>query len=131
MRIFRRREPFGTPDRERLLRGHPIRNEAITWEDRGEYIRVTVPRTKSWKARLLSILFIVPRERVFELDAVGSEVVRLCDGKKTVRKIADHLAETLKLNRREAEAALLGYLSMLVKRGIVGVAIPERRSRKR
>ena len=62
-----------------------------------------------------------------ELDSLGSEMVRLFDGKRNVEQIARHLANTRKMKRREAEVALLRYLQVLVKRGIVGLAVPEKR----
>ena len=76
-------------------------------------------------------MFTIPKEKVVELDEIGSDVVRLCEGKKTVREISDHLAKKLNLNRREAEASLLTYLNALVRRGVLALAVPEKqRGRK-
>jgi hypothetical protein len=124
----RRKEP---PSRERLLRGVPVRNEVAEWSELEGKTRISIPRTPTWKSRALSLLFHVPKEHVIELDEIGNEVVRMCDGENTVKEIARRLAKKRKLDEREAEAALLQYLQMLVKRGVIGIAIPPERRKGR
>ena len=130
MRWFRR-GPKEPPSRDRLLRGVPLRNEAAEWRESEGRTRVSIPRTATWKSRALGLLFHVPKEHVIELDEVGDEVVRMCDGKNTVKEIARRLAKKRKLDDREAEAALLHYLQTLVRRGVIGIAIPPERKRGR
>lgn len=126
-----RRSPKEAPSRERLLRGVPVRNEAAEWSEKEGRTRVSIPRTATWKSRALSLLFHVPKEQIIELDEIGDEVVRMCDGKNTVKEIARRLAKRRKLDDREAEAALLQYLQTLVRRGVIGIAIPPERKRRR
>jgi len=130
MRWFRRRQKE-SPSRARLLRGVPVRNEAAEWGESEGRTRVSIPRTATWRSRALGLLFHVPKEQVIELDEIGDEVVRMCDGQNTVKEIARRLAKKRKLDEREAEAALLQYLQMLVKRGVIGIAIPRGRKRRR
>ena len=127
MSLWKRRENIVS--RENLLRSRPVRNLAVDWENQGKTIRVKIPRGNSWRARLLSFLFFVPKERVVELDELGTEIVRLCDSKRTVAQLSEHLARTRKLNRREAEVAILRYLQLLVKRGILGLAVPGKKGK--
>jgi len=126
-----RRRPKEAPSRERLLRGVPVRNEAATWEEKDGRTRITIPRTPTWKSRAVGLLFHVPREQVLELDEIGEEVVRMCDGKNTVKEIGRRLSKKRRLDEREAEAALLQYLQKLVQRGVIGIAIPPKRKRGR
>jgi hypothetical protein len=125
-----RRRPKESPSRERLLRGVPVRNEAAEWRESEGKTRISIPRTATWKSRALSLLFHVPKEHIIELDEVGDEVVRMCNGTNTVKEIARRLAKKRKLDEREAEAALLQYLQTLVKRGVVGIAISGGRKKK-
>ncbi len=58
-----------------------------------------------------------------EADALGVEVLDMCDGQKTVRYIADSLARRHRINPKEAEAAV-GLLHHQVDDGDVR---PQRR----
>lgn len=127
---FRRRrgEP---PSRERLLEGVPMLNRNVRRGETSGRLRLTVPRNRTWLTRVLGLVFHIPREQVMELDAIGEEVLRLCDGRRTVKDIGRRLAQSRQLHEREAEAALLQYLRALVRRGVIGIAIPQRRKRKK
>jgi hypothetical protein len=124
----RRKEP---PSRERLLRGVPVLNQMVEWQEHEGKVRLTIPRTGNWKTRILSLLFHIPKEHIVELDSVGEQVIRLCDGRRTVKEISRRLARSRHLNQREAEAALLQYLEGLVRRSIIGIAIPPPRKHRR
>ncbi len=90
-------------------------------EDGG--IRLTIGRRTDWWARALAVVFPIPRQRHIELDAVGAEVWRLCDGENRLRDMIRALAERHKLTRAEAEWSLRTYLRDLGKRGLVGFAV--------
>ena len=108
-----------------------MRNRSVEEAEHGGRLRLTIPRTKNWITRPLSLLFHVPSEQIVELDPLGEEVFRMCDGRRRVKEIARELARRKHLNEREAEAALLQYLEGLVRRGIIGIAIPPQRKRRR
>jgi len=82
-----------------------------------------VERRGEWWARVLSMVFPIPRERIVELDGVGGEVWKLCDGEKTLREMTRALQERHKLTRAEAEWSLRTYLRDLGKRGLVGFVV--------
>jgi hypothetical protein len=73
------------------------------------------------------ISWIVPRrkERRFVLDRLGSEVWRLCDGRRNVEAVIDAFASEHELTFHEARVAVTSYIRSLVKRGVLAVAMPE------
>lgn len=117
-----------------MLSSRPARNEAVDWErnDSGE-VRITITRQETWKIRLLSKLFYIPRKRNITLDEVGTEVWQMCDGRTTVGQMIQSLSEKYQLNRKEAEVSLLEYLKTLAQKRFVGFLVdgeqaPSRRS---
>ncbi|WP_300158746.1 PqqD family protein [Solidesulfovibrio sp.] len=60
--------------------------------------------------------------RTVELDAMGSAVWRLIDGRRTAGEIAAALAGRYRLDPREAELAVAEFLRQLGRRGAVAVA---------
>ena len=76
--------------REAMLNSRPARNDALKWEenDEGE-VQIRVTRQDSWKIRLLSRMFYIPKERKITLDELGTQVWTLCDGKNTVGQMIE------------------------------------------
>ncbi len=56
-----------------------------------------------------------------QLDALGTEVWDLIDGKRTVRKMIQEFTEKHQLHPREAEVAVTRFLRELGSRGLVGM----------
>ena len=92
--------------RAAMLASRPTRNESLSWEnnDNGE-IQVSIKRQETWKVRLLSKFFYIPRQRKITLDEVGSEVWQMCNGRNSVGKMIELLSEKYQLNRKEAEVS--------------------------
>ncbi len=63
-----------------------------------------------------------PLRKTVELDAMGSAVWRLIDGRRTAGEIAAALAGQYSLDPREAELAVAEFLRLLGRRGAVAVA---------
>ena len=104
------------------MNSRPARNDALEWEknDDGE-VQIKVTRQDdSWKVRLLSKMFYIPKQRKITLDELGTEVWSLCDGKNTVGQMIEALSEKYQLNRKEAEVSLLNYLKTLGQKRFVG-----------
>lgn len=59
--------------------------------------------------------------KTVELDAMGSMVWRLIDGRRSVGDIAAQLAERYHLDNREAQLAVTAFLRQLGRRGAVGL----------
>jgi hypothetical protein len=119
MGILFRREP--KISRKRMFASVPVRNPSAEVKAFEEGIRVTLTRDQTRMPWYVKMMPSPPPTRTFELDAIGALVWDLCDGSRTVAEIADALAEEKKLEVKEAEVALVNYLRMLVKRGIIGI----------
>ncbi len=113
-----RRKPVSRKD---LLEAKPFRNSVVTWEMKETQVRLQVPRNDRRTVAWLARLFPLPESRTIDLDEVGSEVWWLCDGERTVKEIVGALASGHRLDRKEAEMALIEYLRTLTKRGLVGL----------
>lgn len=122
---FRRRpKPLS---REQSLASVPLRNQAIEVEhtDKGE-VRLVIPLRQTWWAKALSRFLYVPRKRKVVLDEIGSFVWDLCDGQHDIRQIVQALSTRYKLHRKEAEVSVVAYLRQLARKGIIGVAVPNK-----
>ena len=120
--MLRRRRPRLTA--EQVLQSRPVRNERLRSERiEGGGLRLYLERRKEWWARVLAIVFPIPKERRLELDAVGEEVWDLCDGNHTLRQMIEVFQQRHKLTRAEAEWSLRTYLRDLGKRSLVGFAV--------
>ena len=107
-----------------MLASRPPRNESLRWEqnDAGE-VQVVIERQETWKVKLLSRVFYIPRERKITLDEVGSEVWQMCNGRTSVGEMIEDLADKYQLNRKEAEVSLLQYLKTLGQKRFVGFVL--------
>lgn len=84
--------------------------------------RVVVPYQPSkWQRFFLRTPETLTRS--FDLDAFGVDVLNMCDGQKTVRYIAEAFAKRHKLNKHEAEKAVIAFLQTLISKGVVVVMV--------
>ena len=107
-----------------MLNSLPARNDSLEWEktDKGE-AQITVTRIDSWKVRLLSKWFYVPRKRTITLDDVGTEIWQMCNGRTSVGQMIEQLRKKYKLDRKEAEVSLLQYLKTLGQKRFIGFVL--------
>jgi hypothetical protein len=115
----RRRE---APTWRELLELRPIRNPALEWSEENERVVLCIKHgeRRSWKLRLVNLLVPLPPDRRVALDAIGTDVWRMLDGRNTVGRIAKTLAKKYKLSPREAELSLQQFFKELGRRGYVG-----------
>ena len=107
-----------------MLSSRPARNEALEWEKTDDdEVQVMVTRQETWRVRLLSKVFYIPKKRKITLDEVGSEVWQMCNGRTTVAQMIEALSGKYQLNRKEAEVSLLAYLKTLAQKRFVGFLI--------
>lgn len=52
-------------------------------------------------------------ERVWEIDKVSHEILKMCDGKKTVNEIAGVLSKQVKMDLEKVKIGLKGILNKL------------------
>lgn len=120
--------PFGkskktsVPTWREMLLLKPVRNPALEWKQEEERVVLTIHHEKpsGWKARLLSLVVAMPKDRRVALDAIGSDVWLLTNGENTLGFIAKKLAKKYKLSPREAELSLQQFFKELGRRGYIG-----------
>ena len=112
-----------------MMSSRPTRNDSLDWEtnDEGE-VQISVVRQDTWKVRLLSKLFYIPKKRKITLDEVGTEVWQMCNGRNTVGDMIEQLSKTYQLNRKEAEVSLLQYLKTLGEKRFIGFVLEGEKS---
>lgn len=59
-------------------------------------------------------------ERAFDLDAIALEVLKLVDGRRSIREIASNLATRYDADRAMIEADVIDMLNGLANRRIIG-----------
>jgi hypothetical protein len=86
--------------------------------------RITVPYQPS---SFIRTILRVPdtATKKYELDALGLEIVELCDGEKSVKHIISVFAKRHKVDLHEAERAVITFLETLIKRGIIYIVVPK------
>ncbi len=105
-----------------FLTAVPYQNTAVKTEPRGEGVLVSVPvRRPGWLIPPISWVLPWSRQRRVELDAPGTEVLQLVDGRRSVEEIVESFAKNHKLTFRESQVAVTQFMRNLVQRGIVVV----------
>lgn len=110
-----------------MLRATPIRNTAArVVENRDNSITVYVKqRRPSYMVPPLSWIVPFNPERQARLDAIGTRIWRWCDGSVCVEGVVDRFKDLYGLSFHEARAAVTGYIKMLIKRGVLAIAMQE------
>jgi hypothetical protein len=126
--MFRRRPKIS---REEALSAKPLRlpDAALVLTDDGGgrlTVQLRPPKWSRWFMRSKpNDNGIGASKKTFEFDAVGVFVWQSCDGRTSVQQIIRRLAERYKLNLREAEVSSLQFMQTLVKKGLIGMKLPE------
>jgi hypothetical protein len=108
------------PTRSELLALRPVRNPDLEWTEEDGHIVLLIKHRKSTKTWLLSKMFPVPEGRRVVLDAIGTDVWQMLDGKTNIGRIAKALAQKYKLTPREMELSLQQFFKELGRRGYIG-----------
>ena len=112
--------------RDHALGCIPVRNPQITEQenDDDELCLTYEVRIKPW---FQGIIHKIAKknddiiERKLQLDALGSTVWHMIDGKREVRDIINDFQATHKLNHRESEISVTTFLKELGKRGLIAM----------
>ncbi|MGD8382228.1 MAG: PqqD family protein [Syntrophobacterales bacterium] len=119
----------GPSSRAESLAYRPVKSLEVSEEklESGEVV-LTYPLTlRPWLLSLATRLGMRSGENVsrkLQLDEMGSLTWSLLDGKRAVHDLVDFVCRRYKLNRREAEVAMTGFLRDLGKRGLIGFRAP-------
>lgn len=112
--LTRKQSLQSIPVPARILRREPTDDDGL---------RITVElHTPKWQRVILRAAETL--QRTFELDAFGREVLDLCDGRRTVRQIAERFAQAHQLEHHQAHLAVMTFLKTLIARRIIAIAIP-------
>ncbi len=112
--------------RDDLLESKPVLNPDTHVEelDSGGVVISYRERRSLW-GRLLAFIVPKPTIRQVVLDNTGGFVVRAIRKNVTIREILSLLANERNIEAKDAEIALLRFLSMLGQRGIIVLQSPK------
>lgn len=123
-----RRQKQPTITRQQALDSRPIVAPIIDrteLSNGGQRIIIEIA-TSPWRQRLLRLPSKLHRK--FEFDAIGVEVLAMCDGQKPVKHIVQRFAKDYSQHPHEAERMVTSFLRMLVRKGVVTLYLPKHKS---
>lgn len=126
MKVFKKMPAKSGPTRMEALAFKPVKSRQIseTRLDTGEVVLeypLTVRPLVAAVARRLGRSQDLVQAKKLQLDALGTFVWDLVDGKRSVRGMIQIFAETHRLENREAEVAVTRFIRELGKRGLLGL----------
>lgn len=96
------------------------RREGIAWREEESAAQEALADLAAGKdASREGTLLLVERGRVFELNLLGAEVWKLCDGTRDVRGIVEELLPRFEVGRDELARDVREFLKDLATRGWV------------
>ena len=95
--------------------------------DGGTIVQVPMNRP-GWLVPPLSWLLPFSNHRRVRLDAIGTQVLQMCDGASTVETIIELFAIKNKLSFREAQLPVTQFLQQMTERGVVAIVGPQEKA---
>lgn len=125
MKVFRKKTKGNPLSRHEALEHTPVRSRQIS-EIRLESGEVVIEYpliVRPWMAALAGRLGSgqAKQTKKLQLDALGTSVWDLVDGKRSVRTIVQIFAKAHCLGNREAEISVTTFLRQLGQRGLLGL----------
>ena len=126
MKVFRKKPRESYLSRAAALKCRPAKSLHITESrlETGEVILEYPLTVRPWLAavakRLGGSREIVQTKKL-QLDAMGTAVWDLVDGNRSVRRIVQIFAEAHRLENKEAEVSVTGFIRELGQRGLLGL----------
>lgn len=121
----KKKQPRVELDRQQALACTPIRNPEVEEIETPDGILLRYPvEIKPWFQSIFKRLSnrdsnIVIRR--LQLDALGSSVWQMVDGKQNVADITEQFCKTHQLGTREAELSVTGFLKNLGSRSLIAM----------
>lgn len=121
----KKKQPRVGLDRQQALACTPIRNPEVEEIETPDGILLRYPvEIKPWFQSIFKRLSnrdsnIVIRR--LQLDALGSSVWQMVDGKQNVADITEQFCKTHQLGTREAELSVTGFLKNLGSRSLIAM----------
>ncbi|HEY3237708.1 MAG TPA: PqqD family protein [Polyangiaceae bacterium] len=108
-----------------FLDATPTVNQAVRVERHGETILLYVPiQQRWWMEGVLTWLLPFRKEKGVALDAIGRQVWEACDGKRTLEQIIEQFGGRHKIRFHEARISVMQFVRLLVRRGLLVLAMP-------
>lgn len=105
----------------------PNRAARVVREEPDGSLTLAVPTRKpSFFRGLINWLVRVPQERLTVLDPLGAGIWKACDGKRSVEAIVVRFATFHHLSFHESRVSVTGYVTSLLRRGVLAVAVNPR-----
>ncbi len=96
--------------------------------DGGALVKVP-PRRPRWMTPPISWVLPFSPERRVQLDAIGADVLNLCNGARRVEQIIESFASANKLTFREARIPVTQFLRQLTERGLIAIVASSKAGR--
>lgn len=128
------KRPLAELEPSRLLDAVVVKNGAVRVQERDGALVLWVPiERRWWMGPPLGWVLPFRKEKGVELDALGEEVFRECDGERRLEQIIERFAERHRVRFHEARQSVVQFLSLLFERKLITLSVPEdavvRRSR--
>jgi len=126
MKVFRKKSGANQLSRAEALEYTPVKSRQISEIrlESGEVVIEYPLRVRPWIAAVARRLG-GPQDRKqtkkLQLDAMGTSVWDLVDGKRSVRIIIQIFAKAHRLENKEAEVSVTSFLRQLGQRGLLGL----------
>ena len=126
MKVFRKKSRTSHLSRKEALEYTPVQSRQISEVrlETGEVIIEYPLIVSPWIAAVANRfggLQDQKQTKKLQLDAMGTSVWDLVDGKRSVRMIIQIFAKTHRLENREAEVSVTSFLRQLGQRGLLGL----------
>jgi hypothetical protein len=115
---------------EALRKSKPLRNPGVSFEvaEDGTALLLAPLETQGMGvAGLLARWMKAPSHKKIELEPIGAYVWELCDGSTTFESISKKLRDRYKMNRLEADAALMEFLQLLSRRRLITLLVANKK----
>jgi len=111
---------------KRMIDSIPIKNEAAeVIEASGGCVQLRVRNQRpGWHRGVIALLIPMRRSRQVELDELGSDLWRACDGKNRVAELIERFALRERLEWHEARLLVTAALRSLIEKGIIAISMP-------
>ena len=126
MKVFKKKSGPGHLSRNQALEYTPVKSSEISQIrlESGEVVIEYPLIVRPWIAAVaqrLGGLQDRKQTKKLQLDAMGTSVWDLVDGKRSVRMIIQIFAKAHRLENREAEVSVTSFIRQLGQRGLLGL----------
>ena len=125
--MFKKKPAAGNLDRAQALACIPVKGSHVQESrlESGEILLAYPDYRQPWFARMIRRVGQTDKNTVrikkLQLDALGTSVWELLDGRRSVRHIMELFADKYRLHPKEAEVSVSQFLRELGRRELIGL----------